>query len=181
MFCTHCGASFRADQRFCGVCGTSVAAPGPAVASPLAPAPVASAGLPPLGRVARHVRMLGILWIVLSAIHLLRGSGRLLGARMVGFAARNWSDDVPWGWPVGHILPPFLSFMALISLILAAAGFAAGWGLMEHRPWARTLAIIVAIIAILNPILGTLLGIYTLWVLLPADAEAEWRRTAGVA
>jgi hypothetical protein len=82
---------------------------------------------------------------------------------------------------VGHILPPFLSFMALISLILAAAGFAAGWGLMEHRPWARTLAIIVAIIAILNPILGTLLGIYTLWVLLPADAEAEWRRTAGVA
>ena len=96
MFCTHCGASFRADQRFCGVCGTSVAAPGPAVASPLAPAPVASAGLPPLGRVARHVRMLGILWIVLSAIHLLRGSGRLLGARMVGMVGRTWSDDVPW-------------------------------------------------------------------------------------
>jgi len=47
-------------------------------------------------------------------------------------------------------------------------------------PWARTLAIIVAVIALLNPILGTVLGIYTLWVLLPADAEAEWRRTAGV-
>jgi hypothetical protein len=179
MFCTHCGASVRADQRFCGVCGTSVAAP--EVASPVAPAPVASAGSPPLGRVAKHVRMLGILWIVLSAIHLLRGGGRLLGARMVGMMGRAWSDDVPWGWPVGHIVPPFLSFMALISLILAAAGFAAGWGLMERRPWARTLAIIVAVIALLNPILGTVLGIYTLWVLLPADAEAEWRRTAGVA
>jgi hypothetical protein len=78
------------------------------------------------------------------------------------------------------MIPPFLSLMGLISLILAAAGFAAGWGLMERRPWARTLAIIVAVIALLNPILGTVLGIYTLWVLLPVDAEAEWRRTAGV-
>jgi hypothetical protein len=54
----------------------------------------------------------------------------------------------------------------------------AGWGLLERRPWARTLAIVVAIIALLNPILGTILGIYTLWVLLPSDAEAEWRREA---
>ena len=133
-----------------------------------------------MGRVGRHVRMLGVLWIALSAIHLLRGSGRLLGARMVGMVGRAWSDDVPWGWPVGHIVPPFLSFMGLISLILAVAGFVAGWGLMERRPWARTFAIIVAVIALLNPILGTVLGIYTLWVLLPADAEAEWRRTAGI-
>jgi len=124
--------------------------------------------------------MLGVLWIALSAIHLLRGGGRLLGARMVGMVGRAWADDVPWGWPVGHIVPPFLSFMGLISLILVAVGFAAGWGLMERRPRARTLAIIVAVIALLNPILGTVLGMYTLWVLLPSDAEGEWRRTAGV-
>ena len=96
---------------------------------------------------------------------------------MVGPA---WFEGVPWGWSVGHMLPAFLSFMGLISLVLAAAGFAAGWGLLERRPWARTLAIVVAIIALLNPIIGTLLGIYTLWVLLPSDAEAEWRREARV-
>jgi len=122
--------------------------------------------------------MLGVLWIALSAIHLLRGVGRLLGARMLGLVGRAWFDVMPWGWPVGHIVPAALSFMGMISLILAAAGFAAGWGLMERRPWARTLAIIVAVIALLNPILGIVLGIYTLWVLLPSDAEAEWRRTA---
>jgi hypothetical protein len=175
MFCTHCGGSVRADQRFCGACGASV----PFVPRQEAPsAPVMSAAPSGLGRVARHLRMLGVLWIVLSAIHLLRGGGRLLGARMVGLVARGWSDEVPWGWPVGHIVPAFLSFMGLFSLILAAFGFVAGWGLLERRPWARTLAIIVAIIAILNPILGTVLGIYTLWVLLPSDAEAEWRREA---
>jgi hypothetical protein len=47
---------------------------------------------------------------------------------------------------------------------------------MERRPWARTMAIVVGIIALLNPILGTVLGIYTLWVLLPAAAEAEYGR-----
>ena len=40
-------------------------------------------------------------------------------------------------------------------------------------------AIIVAIIALLNPILGTLLGIYTLWVLLPGEAEVEYRKMSG--
>jgi hypothetical protein len=68
--------------------------------------------------------------------------------------------------------------MGLISLVLAALGFVAGWGLLERRQWARSLAIVVAIIAILNPILGTVLGIYTLWVLLPSDAEAEWHQGA---
>jgi hypothetical protein len=122
--------------------------------------------------------MLGVLWIVLSAIQLLRSGGHLLSARMVGMVGRAWSDDVPRGWPVGHIIPAFLSFTGLLSLILAAAGFVAGWGILERRPWARTLAIVVAVIALLNPILGTVLGIYTLWVLLPSDAEALWRQGA---
>ena len=64
--------------------------------------------------------------------------------------------------------------MGMLSLVLAGIGFVVGFGLMERRPWARTMAIVVGIIALLNPILGTVLGIYTLWVLLPADAEAEY-------
>jgi hypothetical protein len=133
MFCTHCGASVQPSQRFCGSCGTSIAAPGPAVSgpAPVPGAPVTPAAQSGLGRVGQHARMLGVLWIALSAIHLLRGGGRLLGARIVGIVGRGWSDEVPWGWPVGHIVPAFLSFMGLISLVLAAAGFIAGWGLLS--------------------------------------------------
>jgi hypothetical protein len=182
MFCTHCGASVQPNQSFCGSCGTSVAAPGSASTGPVVPGGALAASVTSapsgLGRVGRHARMLGVLWIALSALHLLRGGGRLIGARIVGFVGQGWSDDVPWGWPVGHVLPVFLSFMGFFSLILAALGFVAGWGLLERRPWARTLAIVVAVIALFNPILGTILGIYTLWVLLPSDAEAEWRRDA---
>lgn len=179
MFCTHCGASIQADQRFCGACGSPLFPSGqPAPVSPALVAPSVRSGL---GRVARHVRILGVLWIAISAIHLLRGTARFIGARMIGLAGADWYGGAPWGWRVGHFLPPFLSFMGLISLVLAAAGFAAGWGLLERRPWARTLVIVVAVIALVNPILGTLLGIYTLWVLLPSHAEAEWRRDARVA
>jgi len=131
--------------------------------------------------VARHLRTLGVLWIALSALHLLRGAAGLVGARVAGIVGQAWFDDASSGWPVGHVVPTLLTFVGAASLLLAAAGFAAGWGLLERRPWARTLSLILAFIALLNPILGTALGIYTLWVLLPSDAEAEWRRRAGVA
>jgi len=71
-----------------------------------------------------------------------------------------------------------LSFVGMVSLAMAIAGFIAGFGLLERRPWARTLAIVLGIISLLNPLLGTLLGIYTLWVLLQSQAEEEYRRIA---
>ena len=70
---------------------------------------------------------------------------------------------------------------ALVLACVAVAGFIAGFGLLEHRPWARTLAIVLGIISLLNPLLGTLLGIYTLWVLLPSTSEEEDRQIARAA
>jgi hypothetical protein len=118
--------------------------------------------------------MLAVFWIALSALNLLRGGGRLMGARMFRMWGRGWFNDAGFGWPVGDVVPAILSTMGMLSLVLAVIGFIVGFGLMERRPWARTMAIVVGIIALLNPILGTVLGIYTLWVLLPADAEAEY-------
>lgn len=167
MFCNHCGGEVQQEQRFCSSCGNAVTmgAPPPRPVQPVGPA---------LGRVARHLKMLAVFWIALSALNLLRGGGRLVGARVIGIWGRGWFDDNGWGFPAGEIIPAVLSTMGMISLALAVIGFMVGFGLMERRPWARTLAIVVAIIALLNPILGTVLGIYTLWVLLPSDAEAEY-------
>jgi hypothetical protein len=164
MFCNHCGGEVQPNQRFCGQCGK------PAVAA--APQPVAPSAA--TGRVARHVKMLALFWIALSALNLLKAGSRFVGARVVGLWGHQWFDDSGWGFPAGDIIPAVLSTMGLISLVLAGIGFVVGFGLIERRPWARTLAIVVAIIALLHPILGTVLGIYTLWVLLPGDAEAEY-------
>jgi hypothetical protein len=176
MFCNHCGGEVQPNQRFCSSCGKA-AAP----AAPPAPAhpPAGPAYNPAAGRVERHLRMLAVFWIALSAINLLRGGGRLFGARVVGVWGRNWFDDAGWGFPAGEIIPAILSTMGMISLVLAAIGFVVGFGLIERRPWARTMAIVVGIIALLHPILGTILGIYTLWVLLPAGSEAEYGNISG--
>ncbi len=166
MFCNHCGAQLQADSKFCPSCGQTVV-PGPA---PTAPAPAA-------GRFAHHVRVLAILWIALSALRLLRGVGGLAVARMVRFSGDAWLEG--WNWPVPHFVNHILSVIGVGLLVLAIAGLIAGWGLLERRPWARTLAIVLAVISLFNPILGTALGIYTLWVLVRANAEQEWRRMAG--
>jgi hypothetical protein len=167
MFCNHCGGDVQPNQRFCSSCGK-------AAVTPAAAAPSGPYVSPSAGRVARHLKMLAVLWIALSALNLLKAGGRLVGARVIGAWGRGWFDDAGWGFPAGEILPAVLSTMGMLSLVLAAIGFVVGFGLMERRPWGRTMAIVVGIIALLNPILGTVLGIYTLWVLLPGDAEVEY-------
>ncbi len=173
MFCNHCGGEVQPNQRFCSSCGKAAATTPPAAPAPPGPYVSASAG-----RVTRHVKMLAVFWIALSALNLLKAGSRMIGARVIGVWGHGWFDDAGWGFPVGEILPAVLSTMGMISLVLAAIGFVVGFGLMERRPWARTLAIVVGIIALLHPILGTVLGIYTLWVLLPSDAEGEYGKIA---
>jgi hypothetical protein len=51
-----------------------------------------------------------------------------------------------------------------------------GISLLRRAPWARTLAIITAFLALIHPFTGTLLGIYTLWVLLPSASGQEYEQ-----
>jgi ABC-type spermidine/putrescine transport system permease subunit II len=97
---------------------------------------------------------------------------------MMRLVSREWSDDMPWAWPAGDVFHSFLSFIGAMAILMAVTGFLAGFGLLERRPWARSLAIVLGVIALLHPPLGTALGIYTLWVLLPNESEQEYRRTA---
>jgi hypothetical protein len=51
-----------------------------------------------------------------------------------------------------------------------------GIGLLRREPWARTLAIVTAFLALIHPFTGTILGIYTLWVLLPSASGQEYEQ-----
>ncbi|MFY9559434.1 MAG: hypothetical protein WAQ52_04300 [Terriglobales bacterium] len=51
---------------------------------------------------------------------------------------------------------------------------------MRHQPWARISAIVLGILALFHPPLGTALGIYTLWVLFSNNAGPEYDRLARV-
>ncbi|PYX36978.1 MAG: hypothetical protein DMG75_08590 [Acidobacteria bacterium] len=71
--------------------------------------------------------------------------------------------------------------VGIFVLAKAGLGFVAGWGLLERQTWARILCLVLGFISLFNIPLGTALGIYTLWVLLPADSEREYQAHAQAA
>jgi hypothetical protein len=77
--------------------------------------------------------------------------------------------------PDAAIAIPFIGLtgMALVIFFLGVSlpGLFAGWGLLTFKPWARILAIVLAILNLIHIPFGTLLGIYALWVLLSRETE----------
>jgi hypothetical protein len=49
-----------------------------------------------------------------------------------------------------------------------------GISLLARKPWGRVLGIVVAILSLVKFPVGTALGIYTLWVLAPAESGLEY-------
>ena len=163
MFCHVCGGRIQPGQQHCGVCGTAVGG----FQAPQGVTPARS-------RVASHVRNLGIVWIVFSALRVLPVIG-MHWLRPFGFG-----EGAPyWGGFPGHLLG-ILHVLAAVSALLGLLGILVGWGLLTRQPWARVVAIVFGCIALVHIPFGTALGVYTLWVLLPAESEREYRQTARV-
>lgn len=162
MFCQSCGGELAVGQRFCGRCGRQVGI-----------ATVSGDG----GRVARHVRMLAALWIAVSIF-------RVIGAFAVFFVGRFFLRGVQTGVPSGDFpifLPGLMTVIAAFLGASALAGILLGAGLIQRDSWARTLGLVMGFLALLDPPFGTALGVYTLWVLMPARAEEEFRSLARAA
>jgi hypothetical protein len=149
----------NANQQFCSKCGETVGAAGTAS---------------PQSRVRRHISTLAILWILYSGFRLIFGGLLLIPA---GAALRRLSQlpffaDMPIGLP--GILGPLLGLVFVITLIKLVAGVALGIGLFNRASWARVLGLVLGFFALIHPLLGTALGIYTLWVLLPQNSGQEY-------
>jgi len=169
MFCDRCGAAVQPDQRFCGRCGKEFSE---AVAT-VCPLP---------NRVQEHIRLLGILWLALSALNAVAGFVLFIIANTL-FAHLHEMPGVPPDVPAGFLSSLFTTIGILI-LAKAALGFFAGWGLLRREPWARMLTIVLSFLALFHFPLGTALGIYSLWVLLSTQSEREYEeaiRSAKVA
>jgi hypothetical protein len=161
MYCDRCGTRIEEGQRFCPSCGKAVGAPAATVRVPAAPQ----------GRVASHVRLLGILWLASAVIHIIPGFFLLAFFRH----GMILPPDAP------PFLNPLMQFIGLALVGISVLSLMAGWGLLERQPWARTMAIVLGVLHLINVPFGTALGAYTLWVLLPSDSEAEYAHMAGLA
>ena len=64
------------------------------------------------------------------------------------------------------------TFVLGILVVISIPGILAGWGLLKRKSWARVLALVIGFFSLMNVPFGTLLGVYTIWVLL-ANEEAS--------
>jgi len=117
-----------------------------------------------------HVRVLGVLNIVLGALGALAGVGLLLMfggiAGIVGISAKE--PNALLAVPIIGIVGTFL---CVLLLVLSLPAILAGYGLLKYRPWGRILGIVLSALNLLNIPIGTVLGIYGLWVLLNGETE----------
>lgn len=117
-----------------------------------------------------HVKVLGGIYIALSSLGLLAALflGLAVGTAsgIVGVAADP--NDAAIAIPIlGIAGTALVVFLVAVSL----PGLVAGVGLLKGRPWARILGIIVAILNLIHIPIGTIVGIYGLWVLFNKDTE----------
>ncbi|HYR89697.1 MAG TPA: hypothetical protein VE422_36825 [Terriglobia bacterium] len=148
MFCDRCGAKLDDLAAFCSGCGKGVGTSPP---------------MPRQGRIAGHLRLLGILWIALSAFRLIPGF-----VLFVIFRSAPFPPEVP---RFVLTLLPMIGFLLLVSAVI---GGIVGIGLLTRQPWARMLAIVFGSLNLFDLPFGTALGVYTLWVLLPPESEQEY-------
>lgn len=160
MFCNRCGTEMTSEQGACPNCGRRIGDPASAVAQ---------------SRLERHLHILGVLWMAAGGLMLIPALLVMaLGPAMLHFVLRNQQ-------PLAGIFPLLVFLVGGCLLILAAGELCVGMGLMHKRPWARVTAIILGVLALLHPPLGTALGIYTLWVLLADENGEEYRYLARAA
>jgi hypothetical protein len=106
---------------------------------------------------------------VVGAIHIGFGLLGLIGAVAVFFAL-NFARGFVSGEEVPNMVLKFLSLsLPLLIGFMSTLGLVGGIGLLSHLPWARYLVIVVAALGCLNIPIGTLKGVYSLWVLLQDD------------
>lgn len=103
---------------------------------------------------------------VVGAIHIGFGLLGLIGAVAVFFAL-NFARGFVTGEEVPNMVLKFLSLsLPLLIGFMSTLGLVGGIGLLGFYPWARYLVIVVAALGCLNIPIGTLKGVYSLWVLL---------------
>lgn len=116
-----------------------------------------------------HLKAVGVIDLITGVVFTV--TGMLVSLRVLVFGP--WINGAAL-WQRGDGIVA-LAIVLSISGVLFALGISsliAGIGLLKQKSWARTLAIALAVLALACFPLGTVAGLYTLWVLTQEEAEA---------
>jgi hypothetical protein len=106
-----------------------------------------------------HLKILGWLYAVTGGLVLLAAMvvGTILG--LAAMAEARAALGI-----LGFVAGIVIAAIALPSLIC-------GWGLLNYKPWARVLGIVLSVVQLANFPVGTAIGGYGLWVLLNDESK----------
>jgi len=121
-------------------------------------------------KMKKHVTIVG-------AIHIGFGILGLIGALAVFFALHFAKGFIPQEEDIPVMLLQFISIsVPLLIGFMSTLGLIGGIGLLSFQQWARYLIIVVAALGCLNIPIGTLKGVYSLWVLLQDETIKLFKR-----
>jgi hypothetical protein len=115
-------------------------------------------------QIGQHIKIVGWLHIIGSAFSLAIGVFVFYLLTGIGVVSGD-AQAVAVLSIVGTGVGAFLSLLALPDI-------ASGIGLLMHKSWGQILAIVVGILNLINFPIGSLIGLYTLWVLFQNSATA---------
>jgi hypothetical protein len=113
---------------------------------------------------AKHVKILGWIHIIVSCLYLLIGLGVAAFLIFGGVLSNDYGA-------LGVMTVIALFVLGLLA-VFSIPGIAAGIGLLKRKNWARILAIIVGLLNVTNIPVGTAIGVYTAYILLQDTAPA---------
>jgi hypothetical protein len=113
-------------------------------------------------KMKKHVTVVGAIQIGFGVLGLI--------AAVAAFFALNFARTQVNGDEVaGGVLRLLSISVPLLIGFLSTLGLVGGIGLFTYQSWARYLVIVVSALGCLNIPIGTLKGVYALWVLLQDD------------
>jgi hypothetical protein len=120
-----------------------------------------------------HLNILAILYLLTSIGEVLAGMA-LIG--IASFGGMLTGDVFLFSLiaGIGSVFGFFLIMIGLPGMFLAL-------GLWRLKSWARPLGFILGVLNLLNPPIGTILGIYTIWAMLQDETKALLDGTAPAA
>lgn len=119
----------------------------------------------------RHVIILAWIHLIWNGLHIAGGVLALLALIGVGAFA-----TIAGALPALAVLGGIGIFAFTVVCIVALPGFLVGLGLLNYAPWARVGGIILGVLSLLYFPMGTIIGIYGLWVLTNSETERLFTR-----
>ena len=119
----------------------------------------------------RHVDLVGVLYVVWGGTSLLVSVSLLsIGVAAAAIGAAGGTGGPDQTFTAGLVAAAFFTLSAA-GFLFGAAHVWIGTRLRRFREWARTFAILFAIVNLVIPPFGTALGVYALWALLHRGAK----------